>query len=94
MIKLREWREARLKFNKDFASIVFLSLELITLTLYMISKLSGKNDLVRWIRFLISERVDHFKNRSSEIDEKTIFGMNRYNGLERITVGPNWAETL
>jgi hypothetical protein len=41
-IKLGEWREARLSLNKDFASIVFLSLELISHTLYMASKLSGK----------------------------------------------------
>jgi hypothetical protein len=49
-IKLGEWREARLSLNKNFASIVFLSLELISFSLYMASKFWGKNDLVRWIK--------------------------------------------
>jgi hypothetical protein len=56
-IKLEEWRETRLSLNKNFASIVFLSLELISLTLYMTSKFSGKNNLARWIKIIISERI-------------------------------------
>jgi hypothetical protein len=44
----------------------------------MVSKLSRKNNLARWIIF---KSVREFKNRSSETDEETIFGMNRYNDL-------------